>query len=521
MNQMNPTNPNPLPNDVVLSPPRPSYQQLNWDEEKRVKAVANDRMSGIFLLLVFLVCTLMSEAVFRSGLKIGTVVYFAAYTLLLYPFMLRGGAKLNWRAALLTLPIGLISLSYGLFDGNSTRFITLPVLLVLCALQIVYLVRPDKKVLLDFSNLRELLSVTLCKPFRYITAPFEVFSRKTGERKNPVLLYILLGVLLACPLLLLFLFLFASADDQFASLAGRVWSWVHTNLFSLFADILLGVLLTLFAAPLFIVCKAKMNNKPRGEKRPITLHTIILATALILLLLLVLLFSAIQFEQLFLSRSWKLYEYAQQARGGFFQMTLASALLFVIAACVIRLSKKSGDRLPFAISIPTFLLCCCNLLILWSAAARMLDYIDAAGLSQKRILTLWLMALLAFSTLVVIAKILWLSLHAVRWIGIATVCAVCLLSLLNIDRIVAEDHLARNTDQLDTYYLSELSCSAAPAVAKAYQETDNPELKEQLRCVLDNYQIALAHRENLFSYTLDQPEIQRALSVLQQTSSAD
>lgn len=151
----------------------------------------------------------------------------------------------------------------------------------------------------------------------------------------------------------------------------------------------------------------------------------------------------------------------------------------------------------------------------------MLDYIDAAGLSQKRILTLWLMALLAFSTLVVIAKILWLSLHAVRWIGIATVCAVCLLSLLNIDRIVAEDHLARNTDQLDTYYLSELSCSAAPAVAKAYQETDNPELKEQLRCVLDNYQIALAHRENLFSYTLDQPEIQRALSVLQQTSSAD
>ena len=39
-------------------------------------------------------------------------------------------------------------------------------------------------------------------------------------------------------------------------------------------------------------------------------------------------------------------------------------------------------------------------------------------------------------------------LYTSRWIGIATVCAVCLLSLLNIDRIVAEDHLARNTDQL-------------------------------------------------------------------------
>ena len=201
-------------------------------------------------------------------------------------------------------------------------------------------------------------------------------------------------------------------------------------------------------------------------------------------------------------------------------MTLASALLFIIAACVIRLSKKNGNRLPFAISVPTFLLCCCNLLILWSAAARMLSYIQAGGLSQKRILTLWLMALLALSTLVVMAKILWLSLHAVRWIGIAAVCAVCLLSLLNIDRIVAEDHLARNTE-FDTYYLSKLSCSAAPAVSKVYQETDDPDLKEQLGQVLSKYQDQLARRENLFCYTLDQPEIQRALSVIPQTNSAD
>ena len=109
-------------------------------------------------------------------------------------------------------------------------------------------------------------------------------------------------------------------------------------------------------------------------------------------------------------------------------------------------------------------------LMLVSAAWRMTLYVSTYGLSVKRLLTYWGMALLAVFFGAALLKIWRRDFGFFRVLLAAGVSGWLLLNLLRVDAVVAEynveAYLTGNISALDVAYLAGLSDEALPSLAR-------------------------------------------------------
>ena len=86
--------------------------------------------------------------------------------------------------------------------------------------------------------------------------------------------------------------------------------------------------------------------------------------------------------------------YAEWARSGFFQMVRVTALNLVLLLSAVHWSRREGGAWR-AVRLLSAVLTAESLLLLLSAAVRMTLYVEAYGLSFKRLLTYWGMGMMA------------------------------------------------------------------------------------------------------------------------------
>jgi len=307
-------------------------------------------------------------------------------------------------------------------------------------------------------------------PFRavpWLTRGLGRIQVKTQNRASGVRVAATVAVSVA--LLVVFGALFASADPAFADLlsgglpdlrAGTVFRW---------AVVFLATALILGGAAYLRAAAPDQSGVDRPETRRVA--RLEWAIPLGLLVLLFSVFVAVQLAVLFGGSRHVLetdgLTYANYARGGFWQLLVATGLTLAVLSGAARWAPRANRTDRVLIRVILGALAALTLVIVASALHRMQLYSDTYGLTRLRMLValceLWFGV--AFG-LILIAGI---RLRA-SWLPRAVVAAAVLgllgLAAVNPDGLIADHNITRSepSRRIDLHYLSTLSADAVPAL---------------------------------------------------------
>lgn len=294
---------------------------------------------------------------------------------------------------------------------------------------------------------------------------------------------VLVGVLVAVPLLIVFAALFASADQVFGNVLNNLfvfdleWAVQHTFLFAFWTALVAGYLRwSLLGRPV---------NLARAEA-PAPTSIVPLATVLGLLNLLFLLFVVVQLQYFFggaaLIEETSGLTYAAYARNGFFQLVAASALVLPVLLGADHLTRRATPAQTRVFRQLAGLMLALLVVIMASALGRMRLYVAAYGLTTDRLYATAFMVIL----LGVFAWFAWTVLRGLpqrfgfgaMMVGTAVIAG---LHLLNPDAFIVKTNLNRPAAErpFDAKYASTLGGDAVPVLLAAMPQLTAPD-----RCVV-------------------------------------
>ena len=387
---------------------------------------------------------------------------------------------------LLTLSL-LLSACYGIFCDNLLRMMDLLVLVLLSSQALLALtgrIGPDP---LSITGLWAGVCGFLPGLFRLWPLPFRAMkTRKKPEDGRSRGVEVMVGLVLAVPVLLVALLFLTSADEVFGSLlSGGLDAIANMDASVLLKLILaLGLGLCLFSWAADAAVRTYATTEPRDENR--LLSGLTAAVVLAALDLVYAAFAAVQVRYLFLGTASVRMAggYAAYARSGFFQLAALAFLTLLLIGSALSMYKNERR-----IRVLCALTAALTAVIDFSAFFRMRLYIEAYGLSLLRVLTLWAMAMILLclaAALVKAARPMKAVSPALAAVILASWVA---LNYANIDRIVAENQVARyNAGQTDWATVQELIHAWTPDALPAYAHLEGEEAQEKARS-----EIALAY----------------------------
>jgi hypothetical protein len=298
------------------------------------------------------------------------------------------------------------------------------------------------------------------------------YRKEKEEKEEQKYGYVLLGVAMALPLLMIVGFLLASADALFRQIIEQFFAQID------FASVV-HVLWMLFVGVagsyglLSFLCKGRIRESAEDHRKGEPVFAI---TVLGMLTLLYLVFSGIQILGLFLGKLSlpEGYTYASYAREGFFQL-LAIAILNLILVLACLEYFRESKILKGILTVMSI----CTFIMILSSAMRMILYIRTYQFTFLRILVLWALFVLFLLFLGIVWNIFRPTFGLLRYsFLVVTLCYLC-LSFSHTDYWIARANLATMGTEADYTYLWSLSADAAPVLV--------PAAKEQMDELTGNY----------------------------------
>lgn len=298
----------------------------------------------------------------------------------------------------------------------------------------------------------------LTEPFSDASA-FQKDERRTHHSK---VMYILLGIVIAIPLLVIIVMLLYYADAVFAQ-------FIRDIRLNLSFGTLFGILVMYIFAILSAYCGLRyLGRHSISEECKDHRHfePLIAITGLTLICVVYVFFSIIQILYLFWGKMElpEGYTYASYAHEGFFQLLFVCIINVVVVLLVLTFFRK--DKVVNALLA---VISACTYVMLASSALRMYLYVKAYLLSFLRILVFWGLALMALLLVGIFIRIFREDFHLFQY-GLVVVCVCYLaLSFSHPDYWIAKYNLSQMAKQsetnMDYSYLTRLSADAAPAIA--------------------------------------------------------
>lgn len=290
--------------------------------------------------------------------------------------------------------------------------------------------------------------------------------KKEGKKRQEVK-YVLLGILIGLPMLLVIVELLSSADQIFSQVIGkashRLFGQVifSPNVFLVMLLMILG-----FFGIYSFLSALSLNNMPQHKnggtkKNPLTAITFISMVTVIYVI-----FCGIQVLFLFTGGMLlpEAYTYAEYAHQGFFQ------LLFI---CLFNLILVGVSMAVFDVNrvLKLLLLLCsgCTYIMLASSAFRMILYIRTYHLSFLRVLVLWFLAMLAVLLAGVALTVVKRKFKLFRYCVAVVAVFYLVFSFGRADVLVAEYNIAQMGEDIsfdDLQYLAGLSVDTVPALSR-------------------------------------------------------
>ncbi|MBD8069031.1 DUF4153 domain-containing protein [Bacillus sp. PS06] len=297
---------------------------------------------------------------------------------------------------------------------------------------------------------------------------------KTGKK-------ILIGLLVATPLLVIVTFLLLIADEKFADL---LFSF-PTALFDVdghfvFTIIKIMVLTTFFYC-FFKVLTKKTVVIERRKREIRNWDTIIVTTVLLLMNIIYLLFTIVQFQYFFSGTLEPSLSYSEYARRGFFELMIVTIINYVILIGTVTFMEKK--YLPFV----KFLLTCLIFfsgVMLTSAFFRLMMYEQAYGFTMSRLFAHSFMIYLAIVFSFTLIKVWATQLKLSHFYLMFTLLFYVGLNIIGLDKMIVSNNIERykQTGKIDVEYLDFLSYSAVPDIVELHKtHPDIPGLEQLLR----------------------------------------
>lgn len=356
------------------------------------------------------------------------------------------------------------------------------ILLVFCALLRIY--RGEKEWGPE-KYLRSLAELTL-SPLTYLALPFQDYHdyKKSGERKkSDMIKYILIGVLVAIPFIVLVLSLLASADAVFSEMLGSVFDVIGYDMFTIVWRALKFFLfiLFIFVYTYGVGVRITSNVMDDRQKEGRGYEAVVGITFTGLLTFIYLIFSGIQILYLF-SNSLALpkgYTYSEYAREGFFQLLAVAAINLLIVLFCMRHFKKNR-----ILDIVLTVMSACTYVMLASSAVRMMLYIQQYGLTYLRIEVLLALLIIAFVMAGVIVSIYRKMFPLAHYIILAVGAIWIVFSFCRPEYVIAKYNISRlevvgqdedgagilGVGYEDLQYLASLGGDAAPAICELAED---------------------------------------------------
>lgn len=297
-----------------------------------------------------------------------------------------------------------------------------------------------------------------------------VFKRKSANTA----LFVLTGVAIAVPIIAIFIALFRSADPVF-----DLWytagidfifrsAWIAESL----GRILRILLMVAFFGTLFHVCLDESHTSVDRTVEPEKYNDVIVGIILGLVNVIFGIFAFIQIKYFFITPSAILETggtFAEAAREGFFQLTFVLVLASFLLAIIFRsYARHTHSKIIKALELLLIVLVG---VVALSALKRMNLYQIEYGYTVMRLYVEWFiygtlaLLLLGFFSIVRNTSFKFLS-HGVLVVAVGS---VSVISLINVDRMIAKENVDRYLFQnksIDFNYLGELSVDAYPEIIR-------------------------------------------------------
>ncbi len=269
-----------------------------------------------------------------------------------------------------------------------------------------------------------------------------------------------------------------SYDNDFVDLLGQIFSFDIGDIFSHIFSATFGVVVGMYLFGLYYssgngkcksVITAKSCSKAVSSLRFAPSLVLISATLPILAVYVI----------FFLSQ-WKYYvsgfmgvlpqefSYANYAREGFFQLLSVSIINFALIAAITLFWKRKNKSTPALLRVLSVVFAICTLILVGTAMAKLVMYIDAYGLTPKRVYAAWFMVVLVILFVLICVK---QFIKRFKFAPASLICVVAMFTILGIsgsDTLIAEynvdRYLSGKLETVDVTAMEELGDAAIPAL---------------------------------------------------------
>jgi len=430
----------------------------------------------IFALVLTVIGSLLCNSMLYSGFHLGFALFSGCAVICSTVYLLCSGRKMDgYTGALLGLSL-VICGSFSRSDDGFVKFIMLCFLLLSSNLGLCLLSGQNRRSANGLTSLldapRTVFTLGLGKlPESIRGLRLGVKSSGSAGRKSGA---VLLGLLIAIPLLAIVIPLLISADAAFDALLQQLPDWDFGELLgSLIGGVMLSAFLYTRGTALRHGQKASAAVVNRKGIHPLTVNTVLITVSVV--------YGVYLFSQLayfaggFSGILPEGYTAAEYARRGFFEMAWLCAINLGIIALAVGLVVKNPTS-PLLTRLICLFIGIVTLFLAVSASAKMFLYIDGFGLTRLRVLTQVIIFFIGLSTVLVCV---WLFVPKLAYMKVILLIGFVFgaaVAWADVDTVVAAYNVnAYQTGKLETVdvsYLDSLGKGAIPYIARL---TDDPD----------------------------------------------
>jgi len=354
-------------------------------------------------------------------------------------------------------------------------------LMAYCYYVFVALGNTTKKGFNDFI-LVDYIKALLFAPFNSIGSMFKAIFSDKFKKSGNVIWKVVLGVTIAMiPTIIVTILL--SYDDGFRNIMGNLFDFDIGDIISEGMCIVFGMLVGMYIFELFIssvdkTCKEFSATECETKVRKIQcIHIATAIAAVIPILFLYVVFFISQWKFYMYGFSGKLpegFSYSSYAREGFFQLCAVSVINLIIIVFVMMFMNQEENWLKKVRASIVVTYAVVTLILIATAVAKMVMYIDCYGLTPKRVYATWMMIVLIMIFFTIILKQFIAKLSAVSTSIWITVVMFSMLALSNVEGVIARYNISKFLDgtfnSIDVDAVADMGDAAIPELVYLFEE---------------------------------------------------
>ena len=368
-----------------------------------------------------------------GGLNLGFTLSYGALFLMLSAYLKRPRVlptPFGWACGSLAL---VSTVSYCLYTDFQIKFF---MSVAVCCLSAVwfYELSGRKEEKGDFGLIRNLLEHTAGNTASHFGESYRglLFS---GSRKGVG--KALIGVLCALPVAAVAVTLLVKADGAFEALTVTLLE----NSFLLLVKIGLGLFAGVFVIA-FALAMRKTEPQPQKEPSPGRLDAVYAAafTAVLCMCYCFYLFSQLAyFFDAFRGMIPEGYEisFSDYARQGFFELCWIAGINFAVVFAALALVKPKNGKLPLPVKVTCTFICLFTLVVIATAVAKMVLYINEYGMTQLRVRTGLFMCFIVAVFVALSLRLYWQKARVLRVALLGAAVTLLVLGMGNDNAFIA------------------------------------------------------------------------------------